>query len=233
MRIHDCRILSLKEYVELEEPEAERPAACPGCGSSDCFWRNGGYWREVQEKELIRPVRVPRFMCRFCRLVVSVLLGFLVPYRRYSGPVVAEGVEAYLSRPTTYRELAAEVTQEDGDEPPRPSHSRIFQWLDEFSRTAKESLGVRLNRACVREGKERGLGYSVECPNALKAHSIDKARRLNVAATVKQEGTVMIGQSRVLELLRAYFLEVFQNPFDIFRGRRLSLSASQNPEHVF
>lgn len=233
MRIHDLRFLSLREYVTQNLPEVERPGRCPNCGSENCFWKNGSYQREVQERELIRRIKVPRFKCRFCRRVLSVLLAFLIPYRRYTAPVVIESTEAYIKKSTSYREIAHEVSKAEGDEPPQPAHTRLFEWVKTFSSCATETIGVRIHRACVREGKDKYLGATAVCPNADKAHSKEKCKRLNLAAAVLREAIVLVGSVATLENLRTYFLQNFQSPFDVFCGNASSLSVSQNSEHSF
>lgn len=233
MRIHDCRFGSLREYVANDEPDAARPAQCPGCCAENCFWKNGSYDRLIRERELIRLVKVPRFKCRFCRAVVSVLLGFLAPYRRYTAAIISECLETYLNTRTTYRDLAVDVSMEEGEDPPRPGHTCVFDWTDSFTRHVKNFLGVRVNRACVRAGKETLLGASAECPNAFKAFSTEKAERLNQTSTVLQEALVLVGPSQVLDNLRAYFLKNIHAPSDIFCGNRSTLSLSQNSELVF
>jgi hypothetical protein len=122
---------------------------------------------------------------------------------------------------------------EEGEDPPRPSHARVFDWADSFTLHVKNFLGVRFNRACVRAGKETLLGASRECPNAFKALSTEKAERLNQTSTVLQEAIALVGPSQVLDNLRAYFLTNIHTPFDIFCGNRSTLSLSQNSELVF
>lgn len=233
MRIHDLRFLSLREYVAQQSPEVGRPDRCPNCRSQNCFWRNGSYEREVQERELIRRIKVPRFKCRFCRFVLSVLLGFLTPYRRYTTPVVIESTEAYINKSTSYREIAHDVSKAEGDESPRPAHTRVFEWVNAFTRRSQETIGVRVHRACVREGKDKDLGTTAHCPNADLAHSKEKGNQLNLAAAVLQEAIVLVGSDGTLEKLRTYFLQIFQKPFDIFCGNPLTLPVSQNSEHGF
>lgn len=231
-RIHDQRFFSLRQYERSGSPELERPGRCPECGSEDCFWKNGFYMRQACEGELASSVKVPRFKCRFCQLVVSLLLGFLLPYRRYSSKTVAGAIGEYLRESTTYRKTARELSAEK-HELPQPSPSRVFEWVDDFTRYGKETLGLRTNRACVRERIEKCLGKTAECPNSRKAHSKDKARRLNLTATILEEASVLVRSTHLVRRLRAYFLKSVDQTFDILSGHHARLSLSQNSEHVF
>ncbi|MCI0558185.1 MAG: hypothetical protein MN733_06795 [Nitrososphaera sp.] len=187
----------------------------------------------VHEKDLVCRVKVPRFKCRVCKLVVSLLLGFLLPYKHYSIKIVCDATGNYHNKPTTYGKTAAESSALDQHELPRPAASRVFEWVDDFSKHAKETIGLRINRACVREGKEKSLGKEVECPNSEKAYTLEKAQRLNLSATVVQEALALVKSSHLLRRLRAYLLENVEDSFDIFCGHHSRLSLSQNSELVF
>jgi hypothetical protein len=71
----------------MEEPEAYRPANCPGCGLSG-LWMHGGYERKAdRETGKGNPVLIPRFLCgrkagcgRSCSSLPSEL-----PPRRWCG----------------------------------------------------------------------------------------------------------------------------------------------------
>lgn len=232
-RIHDKRFWSLKQYVRAGSPELERPDECPNCGSENCFWKNGCYKREAREKDLICRIKVPRFKCRVCKVVVSLLLGFLLPYKLYSIKILGDVIGNYLNKPTTYRKTAAKASALDEHELPRPAPSRVFEWVNDFSKHAKETIGLRINRACVREGKEKSLGKEVKCPNSKKAYSAEKEERLNLSATVMQEALVLVKSTHLLRRLRAYLLKNVEESFDIFCGHHSRLSLSQNSELVF
>jgi len=178
----------------------ERPGQCPDCGSENCFWKNGAYIRQVREGELHSPVKVPRFKCRFCRLVVSVLLGFLIPYRRYSSKTVSDAIGEYLQGFTSYRRAAREVSA-DRHELPQPSPSRLFEWVDDFARHGSGTIGMRIHRACLRARIESNLGKTAQCPNSDKAHSEGKSQQLDVTATIVNESLALVKSTQVLRLL--------------------------------
>jgi hypothetical protein len=83
MIILGAHVGSLAEYIDAGgEIEISRPEKCPGCQGVRTFWKHTSYWRSVIEGDIEAQVRVPRFRCkvRSCKLVVSVMLGFLIPY---------------------------------------------------------------------------------------------------------------------------------------------------------
>ena len=84
-----CEI-SLDAYLAAGNPfdVVERPHECARCGQQGCFHRHCTYERYVQDRQ----VKVARFICRLCRLTVSVLPYFVLPYR---SQLVAK-VDAYF-----------------------------------------------------------------------------------------------------------------------------------------
>jgi hypothetical protein len=64
-----------------------RPEVCERC-KEDRFHRHGTYWRYVQMKH----VKVARFVCAVCRLTVSMLPMFVLPYRNR----LVEAVDRYF-----------------------------------------------------------------------------------------------------------------------------------------
>ena len=231
MKIHDHRYLSLKQYERAGFPALKKPRRCPGCRLKNCLWKNGNYEREVREMELVCRITVPRFKCKNCHFVFSLFLGFLMRYRRFTTRVVAECIDKYLRAETTYRNLAREVSPERY-ELARPSFGRVFEWIDDFTKHAQETLGLKVNRACVLNGLEAWLRADTESPNCWKAHTEEKRQRLNRAATVLVEAKTLVKSTHLLRRLRKYFLKNFKTPFDIFSGHSLRLSLSQNSEHA-
>lgn len=73
-----CEI-SLETYLAAGNPfdVVCRPKLCRRCGRRECFHRHGTYKRYVED-EL---VKVARFICSACRLQVSLLPAFVLPYR--------------------------------------------------------------------------------------------------------------------------------------------------------
>ena len=73
-----CEV-SLKTYLAADNPfdVVSRPQVCKRCGQRDCFHRHTTYERYVEQKL----VSVARFICCACRLTVSLLPSFVLPYR--------------------------------------------------------------------------------------------------------------------------------------------------------
>ena len=67
---------SLAEYLQSNgNASLNPPDNCLRCAACAAFMRHGGYWRKVIEGEVVADVRVPRFRCKSCRLVISVLFA--------------------------------------------------------------------------------------------------------------------------------------------------------------
>jgi hypothetical protein len=66
-------------YLAADNPfdVVSEPEVCERCMARDCFHRHGVYWRYVLEVRR----KVARFLCKACRLTVSVLPAFVLPYR--------------------------------------------------------------------------------------------------------------------------------------------------------
>jgi len=73
-----CEV-SVDSYLAAGNPfdVVSRPEVCERCGERDCFHRHGTYERYVWDKQ----VKVARFLCVLCRLTVSLLPAFVLPYR--------------------------------------------------------------------------------------------------------------------------------------------------------
>lgn len=73
-----CEI-NLQVYLAADNPfdVVSRPEVCARCQERESFHRHGVYWRYVQETRC----KVARFLCKKCRLTVSVLPAFVLPYR--------------------------------------------------------------------------------------------------------------------------------------------------------
>ena len=179
---------SLEEYLPVSgEAKLEPPSTCARCGRASSFVGHGGYWRKVIEGQRVAQVKVPRFRCRDCTLVISILFGFLLPYRRFSVRAVATGLDAYATEEGSYRHRAYELscllpedaqeTTTDDDMPVRPAGSQIFRWVNVVARTA-EHLLQQLQKELLLSGKPVESS-AAECPNATRARSNGKQIALN------------------------------------------------------
>lgn len=85
-----------KSYREEPESFRNRPRHCPRCGR--LLAHNGSYLRKIVLAVLGPGVMLPiyRYRCRSCDLNITVLPGFLVPYRHYLKVTMVEAVRLYL-----------------------------------------------------------------------------------------------------------------------------------------
>jgi len=92
--------LNIHEYEKMGK-ENEFPVfdRCPGCGcvSQGNLHRHGYYWRYGIEGN--NHIRIPicRYKCLSCRVTISILPNFLIPYFQYTLHMIIEGIRRYLS----------------------------------------------------------------------------------------------------------------------------------------
>jgi len=226
---------SLRQSHKLLVPE--RPAVCPECKAEKSFWSKGYYfrWAVDAESEVVLPV--PRYMCRFCHLVLSVLFAFLVPYRQFTTDTIGRGVRDYVEDEVSYRHEASLIAGDDDKrDEQRPNHSQLWRWVDDFSRKSAKRLSVVVQRACVAAGKEARLvevSHSVLCLNALRAHSIEKAQQLITASKLlAMAGVLLEPRQNSVKALQAYFVFFVQSPSSILTGRGVRLITPQSSQHA-
>ena len=128
---------SLAEYlIRNVNYEVERPDSCPrrSCRRRHCFWKHTGYTRHAHDGGEPVLLRIQRFRCRYCHLVVSCLFSFLVSYRRYSAQIVAGCTEIYATAPAM-------------------AQGRSRTLLPDFGgRTYSRSAGNNSGARCCKEG---------------------------------------------------------------------------------
>jgi hypothetical protein len=249
----DDSIASLDEYIQLKKElldgdyqpggvkvrkrhrllVPERPRQCVECLKSDCFWVHSYWYRWAIEGDRETVVPVPRFECCFCQKLVSVLYGFLVPYRQFTVRAVAGGVENYVMEETRYRKVAGELSGENY----RPAHSQVWQWAHLFVSKVQEFLGIKLQRACVELGKDEmqmmKAGARV-CPNAENAGSPEKSGKLHFAARALGLAQLLLKQeSDLIEALQTHFAADVQTPSSTLTGRGIRLLTPQSLKHAF
>lgn len=78
-RVQSINEVSLQVFLAVDNPfdVVNRPEECAGCKARGRFHRHGTYCRYIRNE--LR--KVARFICALCRLTVSVLPGFVLPYR--------------------------------------------------------------------------------------------------------------------------------------------------------
>ena len=91
---------SLQEYLQsLQIPENRqrwKPVHCPLCRGKDSLTAHGFYSRTVVDQGFDGVLCIYRYLCRLCRRTVSLLPDFLLPYLRFSLPLVGRFLIARL-----------------------------------------------------------------------------------------------------------------------------------------
>lgn len=92
--IHPCSF-SPEEYASSElHRQVRAPQCCPWCGKAGVLEALGYYRRYVSASAgKVLQIGVRRFLCRWCRITVSLLPGFAHPYRL----VQSKGIEQFFN----------------------------------------------------------------------------------------------------------------------------------------
>lgn len=249
--ILDPAIRSLSEYLRLkkrhndaeqqngEQPTHQmlipkRPVVCPECQATRSFWIKGYYFRWVVEGDLTEALPVPRYICRCCSKVFSILFAFVVPYRHFTLQALARGIQNYILTKTTYRETAGEIANQD-DSRQRPSHSQVWTWVDLFASSSLQKLEIKIQRACMKASMAKQLtGFSQPvCPNCINAQSLEKVHKLNCANRVLALTALLLQpKQNLVEALQTYFVEFVQPACSILTGRSITLASPQSSQHL-
>ncbi len=132
---------SIQQYCEqLADPDRYRPAACPLCQVREPLASHGFYQRTVVDETLDGLLRVRRYLCRCCWRTVSLLPEFLLPYLRFSVPVVARFLKARLGEGQTLKAAAQAAGL------PHMPYQRGQHWVWRFR---KQAPGLSVALAAV------------------------------------------------------------------------------------
>jgi hypothetical protein len=233
------RVSSLAEYVQREgDVTVERPSRCenPTCGRSNGFWRHTGYKRTAREGELSVELRIERFLCKYCGLVVSCLFDFLIPYVVFTASLVGAVVQEYGCAPTSYRNLSGNNTPlnsaQDGAAGPRPSHVQIFRWVRRVAMHSKVLL-TYVQKFVLQAGVETRGTELLACPNSWKAITEQKQHELDDLLRLLVESSRCNGSGLVspVDWMHRYFLQSGSICRAILSGRGLKLSTQQRAKH--
>lgn len=211
----------------------DRPDVCPQCERTGSFWIKGYYFRWAVEAEIETIIPVPRYKCRWCGLVVSVLYAFLVPCCQFTKQAMSSGVESYLLTDETYRESAAAIAGDNDEQ--RPDHSQVWRWVDKLVTQAVQKLMALLQRGCMVAGKEHELSDAHQnvCRNAIRAHSIEKAAKLTSGLRTLILATIFLSlKQNFVAALQTYFAFCVQPPSSILTGRGIILITPQSSQQV-
>jgi len=229
--------ISLAEYVEAESAEGtegvRKPENCARCGARDCFWKHGRYQRTVIEGSQEQKISVTRLICKSCGLTVSLLQSFMVPYRQFSAAAISQAVEVYVDGTAgSYLEAADSVSSTEEDVQ-KPSSSQVFRWTDLLAWRAERLLAESQKEIMLR-GREGDLPENgTNSPNAVKAMTTLKRKRVNLLAELLSLGAVLVGEGdNLLCRLHHFFLFNAESMKALWSGRKQRLPAPHNMQCV-
>lgn len=237
MILIDHSFSSLEDYrLRSTQFKVSRPEVCPGCMRHHCLWKHGSYLRQVSDGDECVEIRIQRFICRYadCRLIVSCLFSFLVPYRRYSAKFVGEVIEVYVEsrEPIEVRMSYRRIADEWGS-----SRMSIFRWTDLLSGRAKMLQYQIQKEYLMRGGSQEDcfLGMrSVESTNARLAHSAGKRECLeSLSSAIEMARQFLLVVTIVLADLYAYFLRMSESRQLIFCGGAIKQQTHHRTGQVF
>ena len=225
MILVDHSFSSLEDYRQRSMKfDVSRPEVCQGCTRQDCFWKHGSYVRQASEGDECVDVRIQRFICRYadCRLIVSCLFSFLVPYRRYTAGFVAQAIEEYVEdgEPVEARRSYRRIADERGS-----SRMSVFRWTDLLSGRAKMLQYQIQKEHMMRGGSHQDCFQGKICSgsqNAKFALSVEKRERLeNLSLVIAMARQFLLIVPVVLVDLYAYFLKMSESRQLILCGRAI------------
>ena len=226
---------SLDKYLKSTQREVSRPGRCPArkCRRRNCFWRHTGYDRRVQDGGESVFVRIQRFRCKFCQLVVSCLFSFLVAYRQYSAKQVGNSVETYTSAPETgslesYRKIALERGC---------SRMSVWRWTNLLG-IRSAGLRTQVQKEFMLAGgswqKLEAIPEDGVSPSARRAKSAEKEKQLNGLFRLIAISQVFFASTLcALEQLHAYFLKKSESRQLILTGRSLARFTQHSMGRLF
>jgi Domain of unknown function (DUF6431) len=237
MILVDHSFSSLEDYRQRSMKfEVSRPEVCQGCTRQDCFWKHGSYLRHASDGDECVDVRIQRFICRYadCRLIVSCLFSFLVPYRRYTAGLVGQAIEEYVEEgePVEARKSYRRIADERGG-----SRMSVFRWTDLLSRRAK-MLQYQIQKEHIMRGGSHQDGFQGKIcsgrTNAKMAFSVEKRERLeSLSLAIAMARQFLLVVTFALAELHAYFLKMSESRQLIFCGRAIKQQTHHKAGRVF
>jgi hypothetical protein len=226
---------SLDDYRKSTQREVLRPDRCPSprCRRRNCFWRHTGYDRRVKDGGESVIVRIQRFRCKFCHLVISCLFSFLVAYRCYSAREVASSIENYTTAEETvalesYRKIAFEQGL---------SRMSVWRWTNLLGIRSQSLHGQVQKEFMLCGGSWQMLAVVPEdsvSPSSRRAKSVVKEKQLNGLFGLIAISKVFFELAAcALEQLHAYFLNKSESRQLILTGRLLAKFAQQRMGRLF
>lgn len=229
-------IKTLEEYQKNKEnlKEISRPSVCPKCGAQNCFWKHGSYIRKALDGARQVEVEIFRYVCRYCRMAVSCLFEFLIPYSNFVASVACSALENYSKMKTSYRLIANEMSDLNDSGPPKPSSSQIFRWINSVSLKVELFLFL-IQKEIVMLGKADKLNAIRQsvCPNAIHAKKLPKRKCLSgITEMLAMSEILVTAESSKTENLYARFLCGVESLQAIFTNHQHKLSTTQNTQQA-
>lgn len=99
IHIHDFGIDIYKYSENGKENDFPAFDRCPNCNclAQGNIYRHGYYWRYGIEKGEHIQLAICRYICKACKITISILPSFLIPYFQYTLHMIVEGVRRYLN----------------------------------------------------------------------------------------------------------------------------------------
>ncbi|BBB89407.1 DUF6431 domain-containing protein [Methylomusa anaerophila] len=100
---------TITQYItRFQALEIVRPEKCPVCGAVHSIHRHGSYWRNILNEQWEKRIPVARFYCKTCKLTISMLPSFALPYFQYSLEFIVTALQQiFLAKATTSRICSA------------------------------------------------------------------------------------------------------------------------------
>ncbi len=227
-------VLDLPQYINANGRIYEvAPTCCFSCGTVGAVGGHGHYMRTARERDGWKPVRVHRLLCGACTKSFSMIFAFLVPWKRYTGRIIAHAIQRYLTQPSTsYRKVTYELSALHA-EANGLSHSTVWRWVKQFCEQAKRKLLNRTQGLCLSAGVSAHRMAAIEkralkhCKKYCPENDRLSAGRLVVALSMALTGR----RADALEQQHFIFLKQHQ-PEAIFAGHGVRLLNPQGAEHI-
>jgi Domain of unknown function (DUF6431) len=106
---------SIQQYIEqIDDPDRGRPSSCPQCRTKEPLTAHGFYRRTMVDDGFSGLMRIRRYLCGACQRTVSLLPAWVLPFMRFSIPVIARVVKARLSENRPWKVAAPEAPYQRG-----------------------------------------------------------------------------------------------------------------------
>jgi hypothetical protein len=109
-----------------------RPEKCPHCDAPGRLVGHGSYLRNAVDHLRSTPIRVKRFLCAACRMTISLLPSFCLPWRHY----LASTIQSILDLRVASR-VSWPAIERHFDQTGVPAPATCREWAVAFARQSK------------------------------------------------------------------------------------------------